>query len=157
LQEQGTTVDEEDHEKLDRDIEEDIIVQHEILVEPTIRIFRVPSSEADKVLVEKIIDERSRLTNGRPRLSALRHIEKVKLLQAVRQINEVLDCVEINNITELNDTIIVCAIIVTKQVCNNKERRKPNNVSAWKVRLQKKSRKIRSDLSKVVVQKKTLQ
>jgi len=99
LQELVTTVDEEDHEELDRDIEEDVIVQHERPDEPTIRILRVRSSETEKVLVEKIIEERSRLTNDRPRLSTLRHIERVKLLRAVRQINEVLDCVEINNIT----------------------------------------------------------
>jgi len=36
-----------------KDIEEDIIVQHEIANEPTIRILRVSSSEAGKVLVKK--------------------------------------------------------------------------------------------------------
>jgi len=53
LQELGTSIGEEDNEELNLQIE-DVIVQHEIAYKSAMRILRVPSSEVEKVLVEKL-------------------------------------------------------------------------------------------------------
>ena len=118
--------------------------------EAIVIIVREPTSEMEKELVKKIISQRSKLARDRPRLRALRHIERSKIMQEVEQIDKVLDCVEINNITELNDTIMACAKIVTEKMCRNVERRQTGDVPAWKARLQRKLEDIRADLSRVV-------
>ena len=118
--------------------------------EHTMRIVREPTSATEKELVDRIIDGRSRLTRDRPRLRALRHIEREKIIKEVKQIDKVLDCVEINDITELNDTIMACAKIITEKFCRSGEQRQTRGDPAWKVRLQQKLEVIRSDLSKVV-------
>lgn len=118
--------------------------------ETPVRVTREPDTAMEKDLVEQIISERNRLSGDRPRLRALRHIERGKIMQEVKQIDKVLDCVEINNITELNDTIMACAKIVTDKICKTGERRQNSNVPAWKERLQHKLEGIRADLSRVV-------
>ena len=127
-----------------------LATQNEPVIDPAVRIVRDPTSDMEKDLVDRIIEERNRLSRDRPRLRALRHIERGKIIEEVKKIDKVLDCVEIRDVTELNDTIMACAKIVTEKICGNGERRQTRGPPAWKVRLQQKLEDIRSDLSKVV-------
>ena len=126
------------------------VEDNELGAQSVIRVIREPSSEKEKDLVEKIKEERNRMTRNRPRLKTIRHIERAKIMEEVRKIDRVLDCVEIRDITELNDTILACAKIVTEKICGNGEKRRTSSVPGWKVRMQWKLEEIRSDLSKVM-------
>ena len=113
-----------------------------------------PVSENEKELVKEIIETRTNLTENRPKLRALRHIERAKIMAEVKRLDKVLDCVETRTITELNDTILACAHIITERLNPEKEDRGvPRHEPEWKVRLQRKEQEIRKDLSKVVESK----
>ena len=115
---------------------------------------REPVSENEKELVKEIIETRTNLTENRPKLRALRHIERAKIMAEVKRLDKVLDCVETRTITELNDTILACAHIITERLNPEKEDRGvPRHEPEWKVRLQRKEQEIRKDLSKVVESK----
>ena len=117
---------------------------------PMANAIREPRSEYEQELVKEIKDARSRLAEHRPKPRALRHIDRGKIMSEIHRLDKVLDCVETNNITELNDTIMACACIITERLNPTKEtRRRPNHEPEWKVRLLKKAKEIRQDLSRV--------
>ena len=63
---------------------------------------------SDRETVETIIRKRASSIDNRPTMKALKHVERKKLIEAVRRLDKVLPDVEIKDITELNDTIRVC-------------------------------------------------
>ena len=48
------------------------------------------------------------------KLPTVRHIDKRKIVEEVKKINDVMQHVPIDNITELNDTFYASAAIVTR-------------------------------------------
>ena len=68
-----------------------------------------------------------------------------------KRLDNVLDCVKIDNITEMNDTIMACATLATTKLRSKaRDRGTVNTIPAWKVRLQRKLKEIEQDLSRVV-------
>ena len=59
------------------------------------RRLQEPTLEAEQDLVRKVMEVRTVLDSDQPRMQAFRHIEQVKIMAEVRQIDKVLDCVEI--------------------------------------------------------------
>jgi hypothetical protein len=124
--------------------------QNDLVGDAMMRIVREPASEMERKLVERITTERNKLAGDQPRLRPLRHVERNKILSEVGQINKAIDCIEINNITELNNTILACAKVITKKMTRKGGQRQFKSEPAWRTRLQMKMKNIRSDLSKVV-------
>ena len=56
------------------------------------------------------------LKETRERLPPLRGIEEHKLLEATRKVVEVMNKIEVGNITELNDSVYAGAIMVTEML-----------------------------------------
>ena len=84
-------------------------------------------------------------------MRALRHVERRKLLEEVNRLDKVLPCVEINNITELNDTILACAILVTEKLEKRRNSsQRENQEPEWKERLRRKVENLKGDLSRIV-------
>ena len=114
-------------------------------------VLREPLTDGEKQLVEEILQKREEIARNRQRLRTLRHIERTKIMAEVKKLDKVLDYVRIDNITEMNDTIMACATLVTEKL--GKKRKDRDNVStipAWKVRLQNKIKILEQDLSRVV-------
>ena len=71
----------------------------------------------------------------RERLPPLSGIEKHRLLEATRKVDEVMNKSEDGNITELNDLVYVGAVVITDMlgVNNRKSTRKtPRGKGEWK-------------------------
>ena len=114
-------------------------------------MMKVPSeiNQDDKELIEVIHTKRESLEEHRAGLRSLKHVEK-KLMEEVTKLDRVLPKVEIRNITELNDTILACAIIVTEKFETQKSKRQSNQEPGWKERLRRKVENLRGDVSRVV-------
>ena len=61
----------------------------------------------------------------RERFPSLRGIEKHRLLEATRKVDEVMNKIEVGNIAELNDLVYAGAVVVTEllEVKNRKDTR----------------------------------
>jgi hypothetical protein len=105
-------------------------------------------SDEKKELVEEIKIQRGRLQMGREKLTNIRHIDRRKIVEELRKINEVIEHVPIDNITELNDTFYASAAIVTKKLAKNRSEKKDE--PPWKKRLKEKVTELRKDISRVV-------
>ena len=103
-------------------------------------------------LIEKIKNIRDGLQEGRKRLTNIRHIDKRKLVEEVRKINEIVGYLPVNNITDLNDTFYASAVIVTEKVAKKGMERREE--PAWKIRLKRKVEGLQQDLSRLEEAKK---
>ena len=74
----------------------------------------VQISKEDITILEKM--RNVLLKETRERLPPLRGIEKQRLLEATRKVDEVLDKIEVGNITELNDLVYTSAAVVTEML-----------------------------------------
>ena len=74
----------------------------------------VQIAKEDMTILEKMRNVLSKET--RERLPPLRGIEKQRLLGATRKVDEVLDKIEVGNITELNDLVYTGAAVVTEML-----------------------------------------
>ena len=69
-------------------------------------------------------------------------------MEELSKINEVIEHVPIDNITELNDTFYASAAIVTKKLARNWNEKKEE--PPWKKRLKAKVMELRKDISRVM-------
>ena len=108
------------------------------------------NGERRSELGQTIIAEVRRIAecDDRPRLLPLKHIAKSRLRKEVAVINRVLDGWKVHDITELNNTLYVCAKLVTERLVNQSNRQ--SGEPWWKKRLKSKVQIIQKDLSKVV-------
>ena len=68
----------------------------------------------DMTILEKMRNVLSKET--REKLSPLRGIEKHRLLEGTRKVDEVMNKIEVGNITELNDLAYAGAVVVTEML-----------------------------------------
>jgi hypothetical protein len=108
----------------------------------------IPPSEV-KAVIGDILQRRQNLPSLRSRLPPLRCVERWELMVEIERINNVLPLVKMNTITELNDTIRVCAEIVTEKF-RPSHLKKPPPTPWWKKRLQGKLAETWKDLSRIV-------
>ena len=106
---------------------------------------RLPEEQQE--LVKEIRTTRERLQMIREKLSSNRHIDKRKIMIEVKKINDVIEHVPIDNITELNDTFYACAAMVTRKLAKNWKQKEEQ---PWKRRLKTKVHEIQQDLSRVI-------
>jgi hypothetical protein len=112
--------------------------------------------QEDRLLIDQIKDKRARFSDQRKAIRSVRHIESKSVMKEISRINRVLPYVQINSITELNDTICASALIVTENILKNQNNWHKDREPAWKYRLQRKLRNIQKDLSKVVESQKRM-
>lgn len=103
-------------------------------------------SEESRRLVELITIKRAGLHTMREKLPNIRHIDKKKIIEELEKINQVVEHLQIRNITELNDTFYASAAIVTQKLVKN---RTDKVEPPWKIRLKKKVEEIQKDLSRI--------
>ena len=103
-------------------------------------------SEESRRLVELITIKRAGLHTMREKLPNIRHIDKKKMIEELEKINQVVEHLQIRNITELNDTFYASAAIVTQKLVKN---RTDKVEPPWKIRLKKKVEEIQKDLSRI--------
>ena len=65
----------------------------------------------------------------RERLPPLRGTEKHRLLEATRKVDEVMNKIEVENITELNDLVYAGAAVVTEML--RAKNRKSTEIEPW--------------------------
>ena len=70
---------------------------------------------SDRETAETIMRKQTSLVNNRPTLKVLRHIERKKLIEEVHHLDKVLLSMQVKNITELDDTILRCGLIVKQK------------------------------------------
>lgn len=119
-----------------------------------VRVTAGPLSTDEIERIEVILRKRDSLKENRPKMRALRHVERRKLMDEVHRLDKVLPHVEINNITELNDTIMACAILVTEKFESRSSGRQGNQEPGWKERLRRKVENLKGDLSRIVESRK---
>ena len=71
----------------------------------------------------------------RERLPPLRGIEKHRLLEVARKVDEVMNKIEVGNITELNDLVYASAVVVTEML-GVKNRKITGIGPLWKRRME---------------------
>ena len=71
-------------------------------------------------LIERIKNIREGLQEERKRLPNIRHIDKRKLVNEIKKINEIADYIPVENITDLNDTFYASAVIVTEKFAKDR-------------------------------------
>ena len=71
----------------------------------------------------------------RERLPPLSGIEKYRLLEATRKVDEVINKIEVGNITELNDLLYVGSVVFTKML-GVKNRKSTRMEPWWKRRME---------------------
>jgi hypothetical protein len=88
---------------------------------------RRPETDEEQAIVREIEEKRASIVKERPTLKALRNIDRHKIREEVKRLDKVLDCVATNDITEVNDTILACASIVTERLSKNTNKERPTN------------------------------
>ena len=81
----------------------------------------------DLTILEKIHNVLSKET--RKRFPPLRGIEKHRLLEANRKVDEVMNNIKVGNITELNDLVCACAVVVMEML--EVKNRKSTGTEPW--------------------------
>ena len=81
----------------------------------------------DMTILEKIHNVLSKKT--RKRFPPLRGIEKHRLLEANRKVDEVMNNIKVGNITELNDLVCACAVVVMEML--EVKNRKSTGMEPW--------------------------
>ena len=74
----------------------------------------VQITKKDMTILEKMRNVLSKKT--RERLPTLMGIEKHRLLEATRKVDEVMNKIEVGSITELNDLVYAGAVVVTEML-----------------------------------------
>ena len=87
----------------------------------------------DMTILEKMRNMLSKET--RERLQTLRRIEKHRLLEATRKVDEVMNKIEVGNITELNHLVCAGAVVVT-EIFGIKNRKSTGMEPWWKRRME---------------------
>ena len=105
-------------------------------------------SDKDRELLDTLLDIRSKLPLQRERLPAMRHIESYKIKREAAAVNRVMKYVSVNDITELNDTIMAGAMLVTRKLTKNSDQAR-KQLPAWKHRLQQKVLRLKGELSRL--------
>jgi len=82
----------------------------------------------------------------REKLPNIRHVDKRKITEELKKINEVIEFVPIDSITELNDTFYASVEIVTQKLAKN---RKEYEEPPWKRRLKTRVQEIQKEISRV--------
>ena len=83
------------------------------------------------------------LKETRERLPPLRGIEKYKLSEATRKVDEVMNKIEVGNITELNDLLYAGTVLVTG-ILGVKNRKRTGMELWWKRRMEVQVKQIKS-------------
>ena len=89
--------------------------------------------DEDITILEKMRNVLS--TETRERLPPLRKIEKHRLLEATRKVDEVMKKIEAGNITELNDLVYAGAVVV-REMLGVKNRKDTGMEPWWKRRME---------------------
>ena len=84
----------------------------------------------------------------RERLPPLRAIEKHRLLEATRKVDEVMNKIEVGNITELNDLVYAGAIVVTEML-GVKNRKSIGKEPWWERRMEAQLKQLSKDLGHI--------
>ena len=84
----------------------------------------------------------------RERLPPLRGIEKHRLLEATRKINEVMNKTEVGNITEVNDLVYAGAVVVTEML-EVKNRKSTGMEPWWKRRMEAQVKQLNRNLGHI--------
>ena len=100
----------------------------------------------DMTILEKMRNVLSKET--RERLVPLRGIEKHRLLEAARNVDEVVNKTEVGNITELNDLLHAGAVVVTEML-GVKKRKSTGMESWWKRRMEAQVKQLNKDLGHI--------
>ena len=100
----------------------------------------------DMTILEKMRNVLSKET--RERLLPLRGIEKHRLLEATRKVDEVMHKIEVANITELNDLVYAGAVVVTEML-QIKSRKSTVMEPWWKRRMEAQVKQLNKDLGHI--------
>ena len=100
----------------------------------------------DMIILEKMRNVLSKET--RERLPPLRGIEKHRLLEATRKADEVMNKIEVGNITELNDLIYAGVVVVTEML-GVKNRKGTGMEPWWKRRMEAQVKQLNKDLGHI--------
>ena len=84
----------------------------------------------------------------RERLPPLRGMEKHRLLEATRKINEVMNKIEVGNITEVNDLVYAGAVVVTEML-EVKNRKSTGMEPWWKRRMEAQVKQLNRNLGHI--------
>ena len=104
------------------------------------------SNDEDMTILEKICNKLLKKT--RERLSPMRGIEKHRLLEATRKVDEVMNKTEVGNITELNDLAYAGAVVVTEML-GIKNRKGTGMEPWWKRRMEAQVKQLNKDLGHI--------
>ena len=97
----------------------------------------------DMTILEKMRNVLSKET--RERLPPLRGIDKHRLLEATREVDEVMNKIEVGNITELNDLVYAGAVVVTEML-GVKNRKSTGMEPWWKRRMEAQVKQLNKNL-----------
>ena len=100
----------------------------------------------DMGILEKMRDVL--LKETRERLPPLRQMEKHRLLEATRKVDEVLNKIEVGNITELNDLVYAGAVVVTEML-GVKNRKVTGMEPWWKRSMEAQVKQLNKDLGHI--------
>ena len=100
----------------------------------------------DMTILEKMRNVLSKET--RERLPPLRGVEKHRILEATRNIDEIMNKIEVGNITELNDLVYAGAVVVTKML-GVKNRKGTGMEPWWKRRMEAQVKQLNKDLGHI--------
>ena len=97
-------------------------------------------------ILEKMRNVLSKET--RERLLPLKGIEKHRLLEVTRKVDEVMNKIEVGNITELNDLVYAGAVVVTEML-GVKNRKGTEMEPWWKRRMEAPVKQLNKDLGHI--------
>ena len=100
----------------------------------------------DMTILEKMRNVLSKET--RERLPPLRRIKKHRLLEATRKVDEVMNKIEVGNITELNHLVYAGAVVVTEML-GVKNRKSTGMEPWWKRRMEAQVKQLNKDLGHI--------
>ena len=109
------------------------------------------------VLIQEDIDEDTKeITNELVELMRtdetppnMRHIERKKLKEEATKVNEILQCVQTDNITDTNKLLKAAGCLVAKRLGIKKKKEKNTKDPWWKKRIKRKIETLRKDLSRL--------
>ena len=78
----------------------------------------------------------------------LRGIEKYRLLEATRKVDDVMNKIEVGNITKLNDLVYAGAVVVTEML-GVKNRKSKGIEPWWKRRMEAQVKQLNKDLGHI--------
>ena len=100
-------------------------------------------TEEDMTILEEMHNVLSKET--RERLPMLRGIEKHRLFEATRKVDEVTNKIEVGNITELND-LVYAGVVVVMEMLGVKNRKNTGIEPWWKRKMEAQVKQLNKDL-----------